>query len=188
MPADEHIAEILLYANFLDELEAITLQFYHQTVDGAESQRDYRKAVRNAGRELWEQLNWPGEAPGFTNSAFVAEMEKRFKAIMSMFSANGYYGLHMGHVSLDDRRRIAQYDQSAEFRYIVRHHVVNCDIPEFCVLRNMIKAQNSGISQLTTWCLTAIPVGFGMVRLNREAGLPMMNPSCKCAVPIPQVR
>ena len=109
VPADEHIAEILLYANFLDELEAITLQFYHQTVDGAESQRDYRKAVRNAGRELWEQLNWPGEAPGFTNSAFVAEMEKRFKAIMSMFSANGYYGLHMGHVSLDDRRRIAHF-------------------------------------------------------------------------------
>ena len=65
------------------------------------------------------------EKPKFSKEIFEKELKKRFKAILNLMSANGYFGLHMGHIVLDDRKVITQYNESADFRFISLDHMVS---------------------------------------------------------------
>lgn len=121
----ERINEILLYHDFLQKIEAVSVDFYVETVAGTGSEKKYKEAMREQGETLWKGLAWEGNKPSFSDGAFVREVEKRFKAIITFINANGYYGLHMGHIVLDDRKVINQHGNSAEFRYISIDHMVS---------------------------------------------------------------
>ncbi|MCE7990540.1 MAG: hypothetical protein HEP71_01115 [Roseivirga sp.] len=124
-PTQERMNEILLYHDFLQKIEAVSIDFYLQTVAGKGSEKKYKKAMRNEAEGLWASLIWSGSKPEFSDEAFVKEVEKRFKAILTFINANGYYGLHMGHIVLDDKKLISQHGNSAEFRYISIDHMVS---------------------------------------------------------------
>ncbi|MEN8790309.1 MAG: hypothetical protein ABF295_12395 [Flavobacteriaceae bacterium] len=123
--SDPFIKEIVFYHEFLQELEAVTQDFYLETIAGGESKNDYKKAVAKAAEVLWEKLSWTGDPITFSEEIFRREIRKRFKAVLKFIKANGYYGLHMGHVILDDRKMITQYKESAEFRYVAIDHMVS---------------------------------------------------------------
>lgn len=123
--SDPVINEIVFYHDFLKKLEAITQDFYLETIEGEESKNDYKKALAAEGRILWDKLSWTGDPTPFSEEIFNREIRKRFKAVLRFFKANGYYGLHMGHVILDDRKMITQYKESAEFRYVAIDHMVS---------------------------------------------------------------
>lgn len=123
--ANERVNEIVKYYDFLNSIDGVTIDYYLKTVAGEDDRSKYQKAMREEAQKLWDVLKWEAEKPKLSDEGFVKELEKRFKAIMTFISANGYYGLHMGHIVLDDRRQINQYNESAEFRYIAIDHMVS---------------------------------------------------------------
>jgi len=122
---DEQIDDLVRYMGFLDQVKKHTMDFYYRTLNGDSDRKDFQKAIRAEGKKLWEELSREEEAPLYSYKSFKQEIERRFKAIMTNINANGYYGLHMGHVVVDDNRLISQYDQSAMFRYISIDHMVS---------------------------------------------------------------
>lgn len=122
---DSNIGDIAAYTDFLEGIDSLTRQFYVRTVQGAEDQKQYMKAMYAQGEKLWNTLSWPENKPQLSEENLGKELEKRFKAVVKFMSANGYYGLHMGHITLDDTRTIEQYNEKAEFRYVAIDHMVS---------------------------------------------------------------
>ncbi len=123
--SDNRINDIIKYQGFLKRVEQTAIDFYWQTVDGVTGIYDFNKGFLADAEDLWDKLDWEDGTPSFSQKVFIQKMEERFKAIITFINANGYYGLHMGHKVLDDRRVISQYDKSAEFRYISIDHMVS---------------------------------------------------------------
>ncbi|MGI9549817.1 MAG: hypothetical protein ACR2MT_01355, partial [Aurantibacter sp.] len=122
---DPAVNEIVSYHHFLQKMDAVTKGFYLQTLLGQVDENKYRNALLAEAKILWDQLSWSDNPPSFTKENFKKEIRNRFKAILALIKANGYYGLHMGHVILDDKKRISQYEESAEFRYVAIDHMVS---------------------------------------------------------------
>ncbi len=125
LPADKELNEIANYHQFLTKTDSITKRFYLQTVSGTAKQKPYKKALSLAGKTLWDSFAWTTNAPDFSVDQFEEELNKRFKTVMEFITANGYFGLHMGHVILDDSKIIHQYEEKAEFRYVAIDHMVS---------------------------------------------------------------
>ncbi len=123
--SDREVEEIANYYDFLQKIDEHTIDFYLQTINGTDEKDDYMDLLTKEATILWDQLVWEEKKPDFTRELFVKEVNKRFKAISKLMHANGYFGLHMGHIVLDDRRVIDQYDQRADFRYISIDHMVS---------------------------------------------------------------
>ena len=123
--SDKEVVEIANYYDFLQKIDKHTIDFYLQIINGTDETDDYTDVLAKEANILWDQLVWEETKPDFTRELFIKEINKRFKAISKLMSANGYFGLHMGHIVLDDRRVIDQYDQRADFRYISIDHMVS---------------------------------------------------------------
>lgn len=117
--------QIFHYYDFLQNISAHTTDFYSRIVDGTEDKDDYINNMLNEASVLWNQLIWDRKKPTFSKDLFEKELTKRFKAILNLMSANGYFGLHMGHIILDDRKLITQYNESANFRYVSIDHMIS---------------------------------------------------------------
>ena len=102
-----------------------TTDFYLRIVEGTDDKAIYKDSLIKVATELWDSLTWEAKKPPFSKELFEKEINKRFKAIFNLMSANGYFGLHMGHVVLNDRRVITQYNESADFRYISIDHMIS---------------------------------------------------------------
>ena len=129
---NQKINEIIEYKRFLTKVENITNEFYLKTLNGeknkeAEKSRrgEYVNKLLGEARNLWNLLEWEGEKPEFSKEVVMKEFRARFKVIIAIFPANGYFGLQMGHIILDDTRIISQYDQKAEFRYVSIDHMIS---------------------------------------------------------------
>jgi len=127
---DHQINDILLYTSFLDDIKEKTEDYYLKTVTpGSFSEQElkdqYLQSMIASAQNLWKNISWDEETPPFSREAFTKESRKRFKAVFKMLMANGYFGLHMGHIVLDDTRTISQYDQNAVFNYVSIDHMVS---------------------------------------------------------------
>ena len=122
---DAEINQIVHYYDFLQKIGGHTTDFYLRIIEGIDDKDDYRNNILKEANILWDQLVWEAKKPTFSKTLFEKELTKRFKAVVKMMSANGYFGLHMGHIILDDRKVITQYNESADFRYISIDHMVS---------------------------------------------------------------
>ncbi len=122
---DPTINNIGSYVHFLRGIDSVTHAFYIKTINGDENKKHYMQAMFVKGKKLWDALSWQGDKPPLSEENLVKELRKRFKAVVKFMSANGYYGLHMGHVMLDDKRTIEQYREKAEFRYVAIDHMIS---------------------------------------------------------------
>ncbi|MEO9484363.1 MAG: hypothetical protein ABJG47_12980 [Ekhidna sp.] len=128
--SDQDIKEILLYHQFIESIQSMTLAFYQEIIANGERSNNERKEIYvnqlvPYAMKLWKALEWNSGQPTFTKEGFERELRKRFKAIISPFSANGYFGLQMGHIVLNDKRSIKQYGEEAVFSYIAVDHMVS---------------------------------------------------------------
>lgn len=122
---DKELNQFFHYHNFLQKIDKHTTDFYLKIVEGTDDRDIYKDSLIKEAIELWDSLVWETKKPPFSKELFEKEINKRFKAIFNLMSANGYFGLHMGHVVLDDRRVITQYSESADFRYISIDHMIS---------------------------------------------------------------
>ena len=125
LDGEAELNQIGQYYDFLQKISAHTTDFYLRIIDGTDDKDDYRNKILKEASILWDQLVWEAKKPTFSKELFEKELTKRFKAILNLMSANGYFGLHMGHIILDDRKVITQYNESADFRYISIDHMVS---------------------------------------------------------------
>lgn len=123
--ADDEINDIVRYERFLNKVKAITQAFYRQTIAGNVAIYDYTAQYNELAEGLWNDLTWKTTPASFSRQVFNRTLAKRFKTLTNFMTSANYYGLHMGHVILDDRRTISQYGYSAEFRYKVVDHMVS---------------------------------------------------------------
>ena len=126
---DPKIRDLLLYQSFLEDVNDINIDYHLQVIadSPAKSKRieNYQMSLVKRSTQLWNEIHWEGEAPEFSREELVRELRDRFKAIAKFISAEDVFGLHMGHIILDDKRVIKQYNQEAEFRYIAIDHMVS---------------------------------------------------------------
>ena len=85
---DDGIDDLIKYHDFLERIEGVTMDFYYQTLESQQVKKDYQKAMRAEARKLWKSLYWEEKPALFTSDRFEAEIEKRFKAIMTYINAN----------------------------------------------------------------------------------------------------
>lgn len=123
--ADAQINDIIAYEGFLNEVEDITRKFYRGATTGKAVKQDFTSQYNQISERLWQQLSWNGQRPAFSTNLFTSTLRERFKTLVKFMTTSNHYGLHMGHVILDDRRTISQFGQSAEFRYKVVDHMVS---------------------------------------------------------------
>ncbi len=122
---DVEIKEIGMYHEYLERLGKTIKGFYRRTVKGWGQQQDLRDGFTKDSRWLWDQLSWSGDKPRYSQSRFTQTVGERFKGRILFNTVSGFFGLHIGQIILDDRRLISQYDQSAEFRYILLDHMLS---------------------------------------------------------------
>ena len=122
---DARLNEIVVYNDFLKRLDKVTTNFYEETIAGNTAIYDYNAQFKEECEKLWVNLDWKGHIPKFSQDGFDQTIRQRFKTLYKLMSVNGYYGLLMGHVILDDKRVISQYDQRAEFRFNSVDHMVS---------------------------------------------------------------
>ncbi|OEK01347.1 hypothetical protein BFP97_07385 [Roseivirga sp. 4D4] len=122
---DQSIREVVKYYDYLGRLDKTIISFYRRTVKGWGQQQDLQDGFTKDSRWLWDQLEWPGRKPSYSQSQFIKTVAEQFKGRILFNRVSGFYGLHVGQIILDDRRLISQYDQSAEFRYILLDHMLS---------------------------------------------------------------
>ncbi|MCE7991662.1 MAG: hypothetical protein HEP71_06770 [Roseivirga sp.] len=122
---DVQINDIVVYEGFLNQVKDITRQFYQKATEGNGEAQSFTRQYNQASEQLWLQLSWNGERPTFSTGLFTSTQRERFKTLTKFMTTSNHYGLHMGHVILDDRRTISQFGQSAEFRYKVVDHMIS---------------------------------------------------------------
>jgi len=122
---DHEIQALGQYYEYLKRLEKTISTFYRKTAQGNSKPQDLRDGFTKDSRWLWDQLNWPGTKPPYSQNQFIKTVGERFKGRILFNTVSGFYGLHIGQIILDDRRLISQYDQSAEFRYILLDHMLS---------------------------------------------------------------
>ena len=119
------ISDLFSYYSFLQQVKGHTLLFYRDEVKGTSSQNDYETNIERESKKLWSSLTWSGDKPFYSDKLFKDELEKRFKTIIRFMNANGHFGLSMGHVVLDEERKVKQYGKEGILRYIAIDHMVS---------------------------------------------------------------
>ncbi len=122
---DREINDLVRYEGFLNEVKRITQDFYRQTIAGNVAIYDYTAQYNELAAKLWDDLARDDVHPAFSRQAFNRTLAARFKTLINFMTSGNYYGLHMGHVILNDQRTISQYGYSADFRYKVIDHMVS---------------------------------------------------------------
>ncbi len=117
--------DLLNYYQTLQNIEEHTVTFYRTNAAGDSDKDSYDNAMRSEASSLWDKLNWEGEKPEFDQRKFMMEMRKRFGMVARLMTANGHYGLSLGHVVLDENREVSQYDKQGTLRYIAIDHMLS---------------------------------------------------------------
>ena len=117
--------DLISYYRTLQKFEELTIAFYRAEAAGTSDKDDYDKAMRSQASRLWDELNWDKQRPQFDQRKFMSEMRKRFGMIARLMTANGHYGLSLGHIVLDENREVSQYNKQGTMRYIAIDHMVS---------------------------------------------------------------
>lgn len=113
------------YYQMLQNLEEITVAFYRAEAEGTANKNNYDREIGVEAQKLWNELSWEGDVPEYELKKFTAELRKRFGTVARLMTANGHYGLSLGHVVLDETREVSQYDKQGTLRYIAIDHMLS---------------------------------------------------------------
>ncbi len=117
--------EMLAYYQFLLAVGDRTTAFYRGAAAGNGEQAAFLSNLEREARSLWPRLSWPNGPPEFSTERFQSEIEQRFGAEVHLKTANGHFGLHMGHRVVDEEYRVEQYGKEAALRFIALDFMVS---------------------------------------------------------------
>jgi hypothetical protein len=117
-PADQRAADIVAYARFLWDAERLTDEYYRQTALGRGDHRAWRRELSALGEALWPRLAWNGAPPRYSQERALAELDRRFGAVVIVGETAGYEDMHYGHRVVDEQRTVSQYGHQASVRFI----------------------------------------------------------------------
>ena len=119
------ISDLIEYQRFLDSVKDHTLKFYRDEVIDDSSEKEFESALENEAKILWNKWNWLTKKPSFNREKFKNELRKRFNVIVKFMNANGHYGIHYGHIVIDEERSVEQHGKSARLNYISLDHILS---------------------------------------------------------------
>jgi hypothetical protein len=122
---DPSAHDVVVYARFLTDVERTTDEYYRRTMLGEAGPAAWRSALIHRGARLWPRLAWTGSPPAFTPPGLVAELDRRFGALVNLGQTAGYEDLHYGHRVVDERRTVVQYGREAAVRFVALDGIVS---------------------------------------------------------------
>lgn len=124
-PTDARTTEVLLYWEFLRDLDTMTSEYYRSIAVGTPDWDRFRATLDTLAAGLWHRLPWPHERPAYSLSAWAAEMRTRFRTFIRLVRVTGGPAIWYGHMIRDDSLAVEQYGHSAGLRYILVGGVVS---------------------------------------------------------------
>lgn len=118
--ADPTVRQIVAYAHFCRSVEALSNEYYRQTILGTSAYVDFERGLEREAGTLWDALVEPGSPPptrGF-ESALNRELGPRFGTDLMLERGNGHRNVKLGHRVIDETRVIEQYGHRAELRFV----------------------------------------------------------------------
>jgi len=115
---DPQVREVIDYEAFLAQVDELTTGFYRAHALGQGDQGAYESALQQAAASFWSVLRWPDGPPAFSDELFIAELSQRFGATTVIGTANGHFGLQMGHRVIDEDYHVEQYGKQATLNFI----------------------------------------------------------------------
>jgi hypothetical protein len=119
------IREIIAYADGLDEVRKLTVEFYRKTALGIGDPDDYQESVAAVGGSVAPRLLGVDPEALPSEQELTDLLEERFGAFISLDKTAGYFDLHMGHRVIDETRTVEQYGHSAELRFVSLDNMVS---------------------------------------------------------------
>ena len=125
-PTDDHarddptVRQIVAYARFCQRVEALSNEYYRQTILGMSAYGDFERGLEREAKTLWGSLVEPGSSPptrGFER-ALNQELGPRFGVDLMLERGSGHRNVKMGHRVIDETRVVEQYGHRAELRFV----------------------------------------------------------------------
>jgi hypothetical protein len=123
--SDPRVAEAVAYERFLQQVQRITDEFYRQTAIGHKNESSWRDSLASEERALWPSLQWPNSPPPFREDRFLAEIGRRFGALMRFSTTASFTDFHFGHVVAEETRDVEQYGHRERLRFIALDEMVS---------------------------------------------------------------
>ena len=125
-PEDPRVRKIVAYARLVRSWREITDEYYRLTSLDRGSKSDYRAQL---GREAQRFFDDAGMTDSVNRNDPLQSMQdlasREFGAEIRFGKTAGYYNLHMGHIVVDRRRKVEQYGQVADVRFIMLDNIVS---------------------------------------------------------------
>ena len=117
---DSVVRQIVAYARFCRRVEALSNEYYRQTILGTSAYGDFERGLEREAGILWDALVEPGTPPptrGFER-ALNRELGPRFGTDLLLERGDGHRNVKLGHTVIDETRVVEQYGHRAELRFV----------------------------------------------------------------------
>ncbi|WP_109438668.1 hypothetical protein [Aquimarina sp. AU119] len=110
--------DVITYAQFLDEVEKKTNEYYRLIAIGQEEETIYIEWLSNKRKELWDKLSFTAQNE-YSEDDFLKETEEHYGARGFTGGTGNYSGyvLALGHIVNQERAKVEQYGYKPEFTY-----------------------------------------------------------------------
>jgi len=117
---DPTVRQIVAYARFCRSVEALSNEYYRQTILGVSAYRDFERGLEREAGTLWDALVEPGSPPPTRRfeRALNRELGPRFGTDLMLERGDGHRNVKLGHRVIDETRVIEQYGHRAELRFV----------------------------------------------------------------------
>jgi hypothetical protein len=119
--SDPAVADLVAYAEYLDEARELAEAYYRATALGGGEQWPFRDAVVASGRDLLNRVSWGADVER-TESPWGLEvteaLAERYGTYLHFGRTSGFFGVMLAHTVIDDRRAVEQYGHHGEFQFM----------------------------------------------------------------------
>jgi hypothetical protein len=124
-PDDAAVADVLAYSSSLRRIRAISDEYYRNVAIGDPDVKAFQKAFDDECRALWNALSFPSPRAEYSQRGLIAEIGRRFGAVMTLGKTGGVLDLHFGHRVIDEQREVSQYGRRAMLRFVALDGIVS---------------------------------------------------------------
>jgi len=123
---DPRVRKIVAYARLVRGWREITDEYYRLTSLDRGSKSDYRAQLSREARKFFDDAGMKDALDRDEPLQSLQEVASReFGAEIRFGNTAGFYNLHMGHIVVDQRRKVEQYGQVADVRFIMLDNIVS---------------------------------------------------------------
>ncbi len=128
-----NIQNIVIYADYVNEVETLTNTYYRQATTEEINSDDYVETLVSKSEVLYEQLETTTKTDTFSFQNFRSLIRKDFGAVLMLgsTSASNIMGLIYGHIVNERERTVEQYGHQADFTFTELDMIVSNGYPSW---------------------------------------------------------